>query len=761
MPLTSQQQLHAHVLTISICARNCIAMASQPTHAHALADLDLEQGAHAEEAVIGGGQYDADVQGGLEEPIGPELLAGQGAPSTFAAMNSRMLSIAKSWISKRPLPSLFALRLLLCPLCKLLGTFVEKSGRSWDFEQRPSRAQADAMGVASGQYGRTNDTPLLHKIRLVAEQDFFVGLQKLMDHKTWAHLDRSVWVRSFHPFASGPPLEWVAWFMSYLCKSAVPTHTNSKLLDSPELLDEIIQDKACLLDDFSAAFLEQYPAEMACSPPALAVLEAVAKFSSTDISTKADVTICTDTPTHTGVLEWTNAVSKIQAEALGSEQARGYAGGLLAHAPKVEVQPARDVPKARRGGGGSWRAFTSAMTRGFGVAPDWSSLGQQYRDAKLFLTEEYQSALQIGHAATVKHKTAPTGHGNSGSSFGPKPRDLRRKLRAPAIGGQQPSLALPSSSGDMLQVVEGTSGVTLQVALRQSLFELRSKLRKAAMAKSNHKRLGETMLSKYVEEKQPKVISKLLDMEPALQPWKEALHLHPSVGTLTFQVCFNSIEKALMLGSTAETSSGMWRRELQRCWAELNSVVKTLEMDGQVAHHIMKRLVNCLKELVPRKDPQGTCAPSGPVGPWAENGPFSLELIGNKPIAARSGWSDLADEDVDEGAFAKEKKFEGGSHFLHVGLQYLMPYRPTFQELQVVSWHGDSLVTLKQTGEFKTAFQVASAIHSASSWKLQLWAILRAWMLIVVWLRSWLIWLLSGLHHPGRNPTLWSQKEES
>ena len=77
------------------------------------------------------------------------------------------------------------------------------------------------------------------------------------------------------------------------------------------------------------------------------------------------------------------------------------------------------------------------------------------------------------------------------------------------------------------------------------------------------------------------------------------------------------------------------------------------------------------------------------------------------PLTGYSGEADTADTEV------------VAQHWWHVSLQYLQPYRPTFQRVTLQENLPDSHVVVEQTGEFLTDLEACDSLSLDAAWSVQ------------------------------------------
>ena len=231
--------------------------------------------------------------------------------------------------------------------------------------------------------------------------------------------------------------------------------------------------------------------------------------------------------THVPTLEYLNSqllAQKYKARLQHLPSSQCLPEGLWKAEDKDVEQPPRSEPAKTSKGGGSWRAFTSLRARGGGERPDWSVLAEEYRLAKDEHTPEYQAAVDLGRAASSRHRE---GH-ESRSSFGPYTRDVGRRQRErgpPTIAGML-TIALDQP---MIEDAGTQQQESLMVVdIENKVSQLRSQLRRRSLEKASLKRSEQRKLDDLVVQRESLVLHTLAEQLPSWRPMLPSLHLRPT-----------------------------------------------------------------------------------------------------------------------------------------------------------------------------------------------------------------------------------------
>ena len=723
-----------------------------------------------EEAEIQGPEADPNVDVGTVRAEGPAAAVPDPgflppaadhaeqvqASATWQAINHKRASVASNWLRNGPLPQLLSLRLCLGPLCELLGSYLERSGHAWSLKQRREAARASTQSTVPGDAESPAPTSALReRAGLVSEKAFYKKLAELLLPQSWKHIPRSCWTLQFQATLFRTTSRMGCLVHELLAQPAMTYPL--KLFAGSSVGAEVAQlstVKECVLDPFSKALVAHLAAAPSQSSAAAACVETVGNMASTDIvkmewshGRAHRVLLAQSAHTHTPTLGYLNSQvmaqkykARLQHLTSSQPRAEGLWRDKQATAPPT-TSGAASIPK--KGGGGAWRAFTSQRSRGAGERPDWSQLAEEYRQAKEDHTAEFQQAQQLGQAAASRHRE---GH-QAKSSFGPYTRDVgrRERERGPALfGGFWTTAAEPEARNPAAETT--TEQEALVIRTETQVSQLRGTARRQAIAKAGARRQEQKWLDQLVEEQQALVLSKLAQTLPSFQPYLPSLHLMPMVTPLTMQICPRSIDSAVEIAAAVanKRKHGSWHQALQQLWANLNTVVTpqqqqpttqceasaaeaprkatpccglgvcVCEGHNKLAYHCMVRLVKALKRLAPRGDEQAR-------GELTQ-GFVCLKLQMRRQIQSRTGWSALA-EDPDESEHMHTAEAEP-SKWIHIGLQYLKPYRPTFQVLELLDQPAPAKARLQQSGVFKTAFQLARDLDLTQSWSVEKWVVI-------------------------------------
>ena len=626
----------------------------------------------------------------------------------YSAANAAALKKAGTWLESSPLHRLLTMRLCMKPLTDLLDAHLVRASDAWETEQRAAAAATDE-NTSVGRKCR-----VLEYLQLVSEGQFFQELSQLLHKDRWRHID----VAHHH-------LEFQSWVFKLISRMGAlvhelmvlptqryPMQLFSIVLDPQAGASKVQAAQACELDDFSSGFIKTFQNEGVDSEAALAVLQAVA--------------LCI--PTDTVGIEWGHGrVSRLikaqsqqtQSPSMGfvngqfvcMKQRQRFSQSLDAKVaafsqdlagrrrgqPSGSKASAEQVAK-RRGGGGSWRTFVSKRARGQHGKADFKALAAEYQELQETGGPDLAEVQQVGVLATRRH--AQTGEG----SFGQPTRQMRRRRQRQLVetGEDAPGLSFTSQ-------LHATSGQPVTVSANQEMGPLLSAVRKRAADLQASKRKARedvmTTLQSFQEEYQAPALETLLLHLPELVGFLPALQLVPVNGMCMWETIFQNEEAATAVATWAlrNSRSSKLKRALDEKWAASNRMVFHDDVaalpkrrgsrhalclqyggcvhkgKGRLAFLLRNAFTRQLKVSLPRTDPL--------LKKDLVSGCICVELRREQRLAKRASWAELVEEEL----LAEQGDEQGLTDFdfgacevlhLHIALQYLKPYRPTFQRLE-------------------------------------------------------------------------------
>ena len=728
------------------------AAATQPLRAQSDARM-LLQAETAGTANIPSGTLPAGQEAEQHHPQPAVADASQGAshaentgtfqvPVDHAAVNEQHRRRASEWLRTRPLSSLVVCKLVLTPLTDLISTYIHRAGQAWEAEDRAQVASAQSLQQVSHK-----TSPMLEHVKLTAENKFFQDLGRLREDQAWLVMPleaHTLEVQStvFQALSrAGCALHELVVKPAQRC----PLALLRLLVHGESVLPNILALPDCMLDDFSKQHLTLFPGDKLLSADSLAILDAYHLGASPDIVSVEwghgrvhrlikKSSVQTVAPTVSFVSsQWLMQKHHLryQVPLLGQGQPVKAEAQHMVEDPDVPEEP---MAKKRRGGGGAFRAFISVRSRGQSGKADMKHLANEYARAKAEHTREYQEALVLGEAGTARHKV--TGQ----PSFGPATRDVILSKRK----HQRASLSnLPGSSSLVLG-----STVTLdpdtpdQQVLLDDTAEQLSKIRRGdLLAKKEKQKKREELMRSLVATcnlLKDQNLEELFTRIPDLLPLGPTLHFAPHHRFLSFDVVHNIEKEAIDVAAFAAQKSRTCNLQaaVQRDWKSRHSTImedpeqettaeptkKTLCFEygccvcrdaGAPVFAMRNRFLRYLKEHFPRRSPEHR--------KLLQDGFIVVQLIQDKPTpTAMSTWGEglLAALDEEDTSEAQDVSWAKQDHvWLHIGLHYWSPYRPTFQVLRFAERHASTgNVWLEQTGIFLSEFELWNTLDRQSKW---------------------------------------------
>ena len=683
-----------------------------------------------------------------EDDEGPSssMAAAQPGPAELSARNARYRRQALQWLKTDPLESVMLLRMCMSPLVELLTTYISRAGQSW---LQSSRAQACEQRPA-GQPEQTPISSLYEYVKLTAEQQFFESLKGLTQDPDWDRLPATSRCIRFQALAFCMTSRMGALVHQLLCLPARQCpYALLAAVDGEDILLEVQAKPPCLMDDFTKAFLRHFAAGPDFDRRDLQMcLQLLLERSHCDTVQvewghgRVNRLISVQKAhTHAPRLEYVNAQFVAQKH-LERRLAWMSAADrkIVRKRPSVPSGVSGVEPRLKRartrpagGGGGAWRAFLSSRTKGQLGRVDFSQLKDEYRTEKAANSQLYQQWQRAGSAATRKHKLSKA------PSFGPSTRSMRRK----ALTSMQPSRAIGGQLQGPLTIATTIAAERpfdhLQIDLKKQLTEVR----RLALAEAKQRRLVQqrclATLADFVSEKEADACAAALVSLPQLRTVPACLHLVPQPGLQKMEVVFlDDLSTIQNVASwiTEHSRSNNFQRFLAADWTSKNrpllhaaapepkdnpSPVTPCLHDGYCTcqpHtrglvHIRKMLHQAVKTAIKTKLLDKAMLQAAYV---------CVELLPT-PVATTEedeGWTALLDDFVSEPDGPGFQFSTEHPTWLHIALQYLSPFRMTYQLLEEIDSDRAGHRCLQQTGTFMGEGEVAAAVSQDCTWQLQL-----------------------------------------
>ena len=504
------------------------------------------------------------------------------------------------------------------------------------------------------------------------------------------------------------------------------------------------------MDSFSRSHLAAFPGAALLSEDSLACLNAVVHTSSAEtvgvewghgrvhrLITQSSV------QTHTPNAEFVGAQWLCQKVQQRKQQ--NWRATQEAQQKKNDTRPAgqemevKEIAKKRRGGGGAWRAFVSKRARGQLGQVNLQQLAIEYREAQQQRTPEYLEAERSGQAATEVHRSQP------GPAFGPPTRQLMRKqaaammqARARAAERGQPAqqafeLLATGTSQVEVSLVQNLEGQMRQIRRQVRAFRLRA-------SEQRHQQLQR--LFAFCKQQEPLIIEAVMSACPELLQSLSDFHLAPHRSLVCLQVNCETANHSSLVASWACGNSRHSNvfTSLKTDWSKRHSTVMStaaaeetptdstsmcvkLRMcihttRGANALSWRNTVLSFLKENASVKDASSRSL--------LLDGHIVMQLSEVPVPEATGGWAKIAmsmiEEEEDEAARDPKREMQG-ILYLHIALQYMKPYRPTFHVLQHRSTSPTGRLECMMTHQYLSDIELAQQINLSSSWTCCLWRI--------------------------------------
>ena len=621
-----------------------------------------------------------------------------------------------------PLKDFIILKMIATVFMCFTVAMLAMSGEEWETKQRQAEAEATTRGE-TGPFARQYRVLVLAEGTM--EKQFFLKLRYLMHEiGMWAlipfhHLTEEVNASIFRLCSrSGCLVEEMIAFPNRLFPIRI-----FLLIRRPELAAHFRTLPDCVLGPFAVDFLRQNPdLGSLLSRLRLVVIALVLR---TDIVTVEVL--------HAAIRRWLMALSQHTHKMEFSDCDDLWLMKMLRRRmrqaktwfAKVQVpfEAGSDVPAdvpaedmqvsdlARRGGGGRWRAFISLEDAG--KLRDFADLGMRWRA----LSEEERRRYEpLGILATDRHRT-----GAQGSSFGCSVGDVSKQI---AIQRKE---QVAHSMDAMIAVENAKSVLVSKIVGRfssdrigEALVQARSQNRLFNKAKRQAAEAHAANHIKFVNSECQRHILTTMLASSALAPITNDCCIVPHRGVQTVELHTNIAAlagKLLSFCQTHRTEDGFYYSSILDAHAQRSRrPIKAAECkppapkavsaaaakaaakhskcadagrclctpEGRILFRLRNSFLKCLKLSTPNQTPERTLVRDGYL--FAAILPRDVK----DPIGKLGG--DPASDPP-----PPAKLFDGG-FFIHIGVLYLKPYRPTFLAMKVVDTDPDWLFHLQAGG---------------------------------------------------------------
>ena len=489
-----------------------------------VADLPGGEGAHASERAGYGPNPQVDASAGGAR--------GDGEGNASAAEHSAYRRAALGWLAADPAGILYVVRQVLGPLDECMGRYLKAGGQTWQQQQDVAEAMSDPLRSTSS---RTFVVCLAESGQLVGDAPSKLS-SLLTSEEHWRPLPLRFCHSSMRARACLMLSQAACGLYALAQESlAYPLRLFGLLRDDPAVPEAIAEDyneRPCLFDAFSLAFVAYHLERGLKSSDSVAELTALAMMMELDTSSvealHASVrrlVTALSVQTHTeNVLdasaEWGLRRLRIIARSApvdGASTAQMASGDGAADARE---------PLLAKGRGGAWRAFVREETLGARGRPDLRDLAELYKavdpERKRKLQRRGKLATQRGRQGHLQTLSA--------SSFGLTTRQqIAHAAKRARAGGQlgheafadelrgegsgfravRPRLADGSSSSRLVATAQPMAGGAVDVAAGTlvALGKQRQMERRDALQKQ---KAGRDALAKYHREQAPRVVAEAM-----------------------------------------------------------------------------------------------------------------------------------------------------------------------------------------------------------------------------------------------------------
>eukprot|EP00971_Amphidinium_carterae_P231626 4596777-Amphidinium_carterae.1 len=680
-----------------------------------------------------------DDEEGLVDAVSANIQDPSADPSTqdMALLNSKRKQTALSWLLSKPMPYMILIRLLLEPLVALMGAYIGRSGEKFALRQRAKAAQV-ALGVLPEHEYKFTSSMLEHAF-LTAESVYFGHLAKLREAHAWQVFPIEVCTHKFQSLAFRLLSKMGCLATATVVQEAkrFPTKLFGLLRKDEELATEVLTMSACMLDPFTVKFKSLFEDRGLLHQDALACLELMALVSSPDTTDvewfhgRVHRLLTKTTQTHKPSMHYvaSQAVCHKLRLRYGSHAGIPLVGFknvkyYMNKDEKKKIQ-AQAGQKRKRGGGGTWRAFTSKLARGAGKGrPSWQVLSTSFHEAKDSHNAAFVEAVAVGQVATARHKEFGV------PSFGGKTRDILRKKRREALAHAPPHAGIDSVSASSVKVSSAFGqevSLALHLDLAQELKLVRSHKRDEAKAAATKTWAEWEDLTKFREEVATEQLARVMDHLPAQVACNVDFKPVPHVSFTCMEMLFENVSLAEKLcGWAVEHSRNSnikkalelsWQRRLQTV-GHCGSANGNSEKSGQIITSCRKHnfcvcsssgkevlafrneVLRVLKEAYPKKF----------AGPREKlmNGHVCLRFSPVETVTPAHRelleWMGHGDQEIAE-------------VWYHLGSIKFKPYVPTYQVLQCLKTEGNKCL-VEQVGEYFCDLEAIEKLSRYVSWQL-------------------------------------------
>ena len=630
----------------------------------------------------------------------------------WAAWNAKFRQGGFRFLMSAPLGMLMLLRLCLEPFRVIMQAHLHMASAAWETEQRHREAKA-----MQGDSGNHRQYRVVVAASQTLEDQFLVSVYDLLCSKaTWAFLPLASCTFAFKclAFRMLSRMGSCVQYMLKLPHSRFPFKL-FLLLEDPSLSEVFACAKPCELDDFSKGFLETFREKGLSHPDALMALQCLALLMKVDISGIEARHASIRRLLHRTPQAPAFADSQLSATWVCTQfakrqlacRAKGVIKGRLKKPSGAKLQP-KSI-KHRRGKRSAWQAFVHEVSQG--SKANFKDLHKAYQE----LSHDELQRLRDKAARACRPNRLRASSNAFGMTVAKAVSRVRAKKQKQLWLRRSPGVDDGSKLRALCQSVYAdklSHSEALERAGRETRFE-------QARLRALHQEQEDALMSFSSGAGNAPLLEAMRDLQvtpeqaPSFTSFPAqgltAVEFAPDVGTAAESLL--SLAKQHHLSSNFSAALTMdWQSKIDTIMhAGLPPIPDTsreqkqadlcrlagvclCSPEGKVLKSFCFKLLAALKPLTRWLTPART---------WLMEGELVLVLqFVPLPASGQDGLQAVLDTPPD---FTLPGD---GQHWLHIGLMYLRPYRPTFQLLtrseRAPSVQGS--VSLDSTGVFETFF---------------------------------------------------------
>lgn len=701
-------------------------------------DAELHRTAIMDKQALGGefkGAADANDPDGFDSGTDemqpePQAQAEQTLPGEswgevdWAKLNSKFRQGGYAFVRSAPLGKLMMLRVCAEPFRRLMSEHFRLSGEAWEAKQRSVEAKATGEGATNQREFRVV-VAALH----IVEDAFIRDVRKLLlERDSWRFLpadSQSVHFRAL-TFRILSRMGCSVQELLYKPHDSFP-YRLFLLLEDPEVADVLQGAKPCELDSFSAGFLDRYRDKGLGSTEALATLEVVARNLKLDI---ADLEA-----RHASLRRFLKSAPMAKIPSLKLLSASWACLRFAKRQVRCRGRPqintekkrvlkgkVKATPKHRRHGRSAFQAFVATVSAG--KKANFKELHEQYASMSV---GERKPFLEMAEAS--RKAQHPAG-GQRSRPFGislHQAVERAKQRRNVTIWRKHKSILGDAEKLQMICSEVIAAGGAAQHATQQAVREFRLD-QKQVRATSQE---VDEVLARFRERKtQPAFSNSITDAQPPLGNLQAHFVQCPWMSGRAFEFSPESASLAEKVVSYAcQNPKSQVGLALDLDWQRKASMVDDEGLPPiPDRSHAEKRAMECFVAGVCLCSSEGKklkqfCNAFLNKGLKVACGPHTAErrMLHEGYVVAALQSMPLPLAGVDAGHIVPTHCLEdpgGAPLWLHIGLMYLSPFRPTFHLMQVGEEQTDDhdMVNLVPTGTFSSFYQTLQDLPLDRCW---------------------------------------------